>query len=44
MTIVDNVEVELVESAVYDMTGRKIERIVASGMYIINGKKVLFNN
>ena len=44
MTIVDNVEVELVESAVHDMTGRKIERIVAPGMYIINGKKVLFNN
>lgn len=31
-------------SAVYDMTGRKIERIVAPSMYIINGKKVLVND
>ncbi len=44
VTSVDNVEVELVESAVYDMTGRKIERIVVPGMYIINGKKVLVND
>jgi hypothetical protein len=28
-------------TAVYDLQGRRIEKIVEKGMYIINGKKVV---
>jgi hypothetical protein len=27
--------------AIYDLTGRKLEKITAPGVYIVNGKKVL---
>ena len=31
------------ERTVYDLTGRRIERITSPGIYIINGKKVMVN-
>lgn len=38
----DNVECENVKvKGIYDLQGRKIEAITDSGIYIINGKKVL---
>ena len=41
VTGVEEIEIENVVKAIYDLTGRKIEQIVAPGMYIVNGKKVL---
>ncbi len=40
-TGVENVEVEAEAEVIYDLTGRRIEAITASGIYIVNGKKVL---
>ena len=39
-TGIENVEAETVK-AIYDITGRKIEKITEGGIYIINGKKIL---
>ena len=39
-TGIENVEAETVK-AIYDITGRKIEKVTEGGIYIINGKKVL---
>ena len=40
-TAIENVEVENVVKAIYDLTGRRIEAITAPGIYIVGGKKVL---
>ena len=40
-TTVEDVATENADKCIYDMTGRKIEKIVAPGVYIINGKKTL---
>ena len=40
-TGIDNVEGENGVNVIYDLTGRKIENITKTGIYIINGKKVL---
>ena len=40
-TGVENVEIENEVKAIYDLTGRRVEAITASGIYIVNGKKVL---
>ncbi len=40
-SVIDNVAVETEDTVIYDMTGRKIEKILAPGLYIIDGKKVL---
>ena len=40
-TGVENVEVGDVKKVIYDLQGRKLSEIVKSGIYIINGKKVL---
>ena len=40
-TSVEDVEAESEVKGVYDMQGRKLSEIVKSGIYIINGKKVL---
>ena len=40
-TAIDNIAAEKANAGIYDMTGRKIEQIVAPGIYIINGKKTL---
>ena len=34
-------EIDTTESTIYDLQGRKVEEITTSGIYIINGKKVL---
>ncbi|MBO5133678.1 MAG: M60 family metallopeptidase [Bacteroidaceae bacterium] len=43
VTDIENVETELIQDqqpeAVYDLQGRRVERIVAPGLYIVNGKK-----
>ena len=41
-TGIDNIEIKnpMAEGAIYDLTGRKINKIAVSGIYIINGKKV----
>ena len=38
-TAIDNIAAEKANAGIYDMTGRKIEKIVAPGIYIIDGKK-----
>ena len=40
-TGVENVEVESGVNVIYDLTGRRVEAITASGIYIVNGKKTL---
>ncbi len=39
-TGIDNVELEG-ETVIYDLTGRRIEKIVEKGIYIVNGRKVV---
>ena len=38
---IDSIYGEAGESVIYDITGRKIEKITEGGIYIVNGKKVL---
>ena len=38
---IDSIYGEAGDSVIYDITGRKIEKITEGGIYIINGKKVL---
>lgn len=40
-TAIEGVEVENVEKVIYDLTGRRIEKITKAGIYIVNGNKVL---
>ena len=40
-TAIENVEVENEVKAIYDLAGRRVEEIVAPGIYIVGGKKVL---
>ena len=40
-TAVENVEMRNEKEEIYDLTGRKLEGISGTGIYIINGKKVL---
>ena len=39
-TSIENIEVENEDTAIYDLTGRRISEIAKPGIYIINGKKV----
>lgn len=41
ITDVDGIESETKEDVIYDLSGRKIERITQPGIYIKNGKKIL---
>ena len=41
VTNIDNIAVENGASAIYDLTGRKVNTITNAGIYIVNGKKVL---
>lgn len=41
ITAIENVEQENVVNGIYDMQGRRVEKIVAPGLYIVNGKKML---
>ena len=40
-TAIKGVEIENGNNSIYDLTGRRIEKIARAGIYIINGKKVL---
>ena len=40
-TAVEKVEIRNEKEEIYDLTGRKLESINGSGIYIINGKKVI---
>ena len=40
-TSIDEIAEQVAEDAVFDITGRKVEKISAPGIYIVNGKKVL---
>lgn len=39
VTDIDGVETDLEQAAIYDLSGRRIERITTSGIYIVNGRK-----
>lgn len=40
-TAIENVETEVENAEIYDLTGRKVENITKAGIYIVNGCKVL---
>ena len=40
-TAVEDVEIENEREEIYDLTGRKLEGISGTGIYIVNGKKIL---
>lgn len=40
-TEIESVEAEVEENVIYDLTGRRIEKITNAGIYIVNGNKVL---
>ena len=40
-TAIEDVECEEKETVIYDLQGRRIKEITASGIYIINGKKTI---
>lgn len=42
-TGIGNIELEKKETIIYDISGRRVRSIVSSGVYIINGKKVMIN-
>jgi hypothetical protein len=40
-TAIEGVDAEVENTVIYDLTGRRVEKITKSGIYIVNGKKVL---
>ena len=42
-TAIEKVESRNEKEEIYDLTGRRIERITEPGIYIIDGKKVMIN-
>ena len=40
-TAIEDVECEETETVIYDLQGRRIKEITASGIYVINGKKTI---
>lgn len=40
-TAIDNVDAEVKNNVIYDLTGRRVKEIAKAGIYIVNGKKVL---
>jgi hypothetical protein len=40
-TTIEGVDAEVEEDVIYDLSGRRITEITNSGIYIVNGKKVL---
>ena len=40
-TAIEEVETEVAETVIYDLTGRRVNEITKAGVYIINGKKTL---
>ena len=39
--IIEEVETENADAVIYDLAGRRIEKITQAGIYIVNGNKVL---
>lgn len=39
---IENIAGEMSEKVIFDLTGRRVEDFTAPGIYIVNGKKVLF--
>lgn len=42
-TGITNIDVDSTETAIYDLTGRKLKQAPTRGIYIVNGKKVYIN-
>ena len=42
-TGIGNIAIDEKASTIYDIRGRKVERITASGIYVVDGKKVYVN-
>ena len=40
-TAVEEVETEVAETVIYDLTGRRVNEITKAGVYVVNGKKIL---
>ncbi len=40
-TAIEEVETEVAETVIYDLTGRRVNEITKAGVYIINGRKVM---
>jgi hypothetical protein len=40
VTSIENIAVENGSDVIYDLTGRKVDAITTTGIYIVNGKKV----
>ncbi|MBQ6938808.1 MAG: hypothetical protein IJN35_03080, partial [Muribaculaceae bacterium] len=40
-TAIEDITTEEYDDTIYDLQGRKIEKITKAGIYIINGKKVI---
>ena len=40
-TAIEEVETEVAETVIYDLTGRRVNEITKAGVYVVNGKKVL---
>ena len=40
-TSIESVTIETENTVIYDLTGRRIEKITNAGIYIVNGNKVL---
>jgi uncharacterized membrane protein len=38
-TSIESINAESEETAIYDLTGRRVEKITAAGIYIINNRK-----
>ena len=40
-TAIEGVDAEAENAVIYDLTGRRIEKITNAGIYIVNGNKIL---
>ena len=40
-TAIEEVETEAAETVIYDLTGRRVNKITKAGVYIVNGRKIL---
>ena len=41
-TSLENIETDCEEKIIYDLSGRKITEITEKGIYIVNGKKIVY--
>ena len=40
-TAIEEVETEVAETVIYDLTGRRVNEITKAGVYVVNGRKIL---